>query len=65
MPQTEDILSTLRMVKQEHLDVRTITMGINLAGCVDRDPRRLCVNIHRRIVAAAERLKETCRVVSA
>ncbi len=30
MPQTEDILSTLRMVKQENLDVRTVTMGINL-----------------------------------
>ena len=30
MSQTEDILSTLRMVKQENLDVRTVTMGINL-----------------------------------
>lgn len=65
MPRTEDILSTLRMVKQENLDVRTVTMGINLAPCTDRDPERFCRNIHERIVAAAARLKETCQTVAA
>lgn len=64
MPRTEDILSTLRMVKQENLDVRTITMGINLSGCVDRDLRRMCDHIHARIVSAAENLAATCRTVS-
>lgn len=65
MPRTEDILSTLRMVKQENLDVRTITMGINLAGCADRDADRLCANIRTRIVGAAEKLSATCSIVSA
>ena len=64
MPRTEDILSTLRMVKQENLDVRTITMGINLTGCVDRDLGRLCSGIHERIVSAAANLAATCRMVS-
>lgn len=65
MPRTEDILSTLRMVKQENLDVRTITMGINLAGCADRNIERLCRNIYERITTAAADLSATCNVVSA
>ncbi|MGE3315040.1 MAG: PFL family protein [Planctomycetaceae bacterium] len=65
MPQTDDILSTLRMVKQENLDVRTVTMGINLAGCADRDVARVCELIRTRILSAAEHLRETCKTVSA
>ena len=65
MPQTEDILSTLRMVKQENLDVRTVTMGINLSGCVDRDVARTCDLIARTIRTSAHKLKETCATVSA
>src|SRR5579871_1471716 len=65
MPRTEDILSTLRMVKQENLDVRTITMGINLSGCSDRDLGRLCDEIYKRITSAAENLAATCSTVSA
>ncbi len=65
MPRTEDILSTLRMVKQEHLDVRTVTMGINLAGCVDRNVNRVCEAIRERILDAAKNLRSTCHMVSA
>lgn len=38
----EDILSTERMFDQNKLDVRTITMGISLLGCVSSDGK-LCV----------------------
>jgi hypothetical protein len=65
MSQTEDILSTLRMVKQENLDVRTVTMGINLCGCVARDAGQTCELISRTIRSAAQKLKETCATVSA
>ena len=65
MSQTEDILSTLRMVKQENLDVRTVTMGINLCGCVDRDAGKTCELIAMTIRSAAQKLKETCAMVSA
>jgi len=64
MPQAEEILSTLRMVKQENLDVRTITMGINLAGCADHDPQRLCDAIYKRVTSAAAKLSEVCSLVS-
>ncbi len=65
MPQTEDILATLRMVKQENLDVRTVTLGINLSGCVDRSVDRACDLIARTIRKAAFKLRETCATVSA
>jgi uncharacterized protein len=65
MPQTDDILSTLRMVKQENLDVRTVTMGINLSGCVDRNIARTCDLISRTIRTSAHKLRETCATVSA
>lgn len=53
------------MVKEEHLDVRTITMGISLTGCVDRDLSRMCGAIHQRIVSIAAGLAEACNSVSA
>jgi len=65
MPQAEEILSTLRMVKQENLDVRTVTMGINLLGCIDQDADRLCDNIYQRITSSAKDLRSTCEMVSA
>jgi uncharacterized protein len=64
MSQTEEILSTLRMVKQENLDVRTVTMGINLCGCVDRDVAKTCELISMTIRSAAQKLRETCAMVS-
>ena len=33
----EEILETVRMIQAEHLDIRTVTMGINLRGCVSED----------------------------
>jgi hypothetical protein len=53
------------MVKQENLDVRTVTMGINLSDCVDRDIARACGLIGNKILASARSLNETCALVSA
>ena len=44
MINTSEILETLRMIDQEKLDVRTITMGISLFGCVNDDINKLCNN---------------------
>ena len=30
----KDVLETIAMVEKEHLDIRTITMGISLRGCI-------------------------------
>ena len=40
-----DILETLQMLEQEHLDIRTVTMGISLVDCACEDTRRFCDNI--------------------
>ena len=36
-----EILSTLEMLKNEHLDVRTVTLGINLLDCASHDLAKL------------------------
>lgn len=56
MIQTNEILETLRMIDQEKLDVRTITMGISLFNCVCDDPRRLADRVYDRITRQAEHL---------
>ena len=56
MVQTDQIFETLRMIDQEKLDVRTITMGISLFNCVCDDERRLAARVYSRIVKQAENL---------
>ena len=36
----KDIIETVRMIDQENLDIRTITMGISLLDCIDSDGER-------------------------
>jgi uncharacterized protein len=56
MINTADILETINMIRQENLDIRTITMGISLFDCVSDDEKKLCDNIYDRITKRAERL---------
>ncbi len=55
-----EILSTLEMLQSEHLDVRTVTLGINLLDCVASDPAKLRQNIETKINALASGLVEAC-----
>jgi uncharacterized protein (UPF0210 family) len=54
-----DILETMRMIDQQHLDIRTITMGISLRDCADPDVKRCCDKIYDKITKKAERLVRT------
>ena len=56
MLHTTEIVQTLRMIDQEKLDVRTITMGISLFDCVCDDARRLAGRVYDRITAQAKDL---------
>ena len=47
---------TIKMITQENLDVRTITMGISLMECIDSDLNRLNDNIYRKITETARNL---------
>ena len=39
MINTGEILQTIEMIDQQHLDIRTITMGISLLDCAHSDPK--------------------------
>ena len=53
MVTTSEILSTLRMIDKQKLDVRTITMGISLFDCVLDDDEALCQRVYNKIVRLA------------
>ncbi len=55
----EEIAETLAMVSRQHLDIRTITLGINLRSCVDADVDALARKVYDRMTTAAERLVPT------
>ncbi len=59
MINTEDILETINMIRQENLDIRTITMGISLLDCVSEDEDRLCDKIYDKITKQAKDLVKT------
>jgi len=55
-----EILSVLEMLKNENLDVRAVTMGINLLDCASDDIGRFTNNIYSRITTAARDLVRVC-----
>lgn len=55
----ENILEMNRMIQDNKLDVRTITMGISLLGCVSEDGGRMCTRIYDHITKEAEYLVKT------
>ncbi|MBE6623706.1 MAG: PFL family protein [Ruminococcaceae bacterium] len=59
MLNTKDILETINMIREEHLDVRTITMGISLLDCQTGDNKETCRKIYDKITKRAEKLVET------
>lgn len=59
MINTQDVLETINMIREECLDIRTITMGISLWDCVSEDTDRLCDKIYDKITKKAEHLVHT------
>lgn len=55
----EEILQTVQMIDHQHLDIRTITMGISLLSCADADPKACCQKIYDKICRKAEHLVST------
>ena len=55
----DDIMETNRMITENKLDVRTITMGISLRGCAHPNIKQFCDNVYDRITTAAEFLVKT------
>ena len=60
-----EILETNKMIREENLDVRTITIGISLLDCINGDLDKLCQNIRNKILNKAGRLVEEAEKISA
>lgn len=54
-----EVTETNQMIEQENLDVRTITMGINLLDCADSDLNNCCKKIYNKITTYAQNLVKT------
>ncbi|MBQ7529939.1 PFL family protein [bacterium] len=59
-----EVLDTLRMIEDEHLDVRTVTMGLNLNDCASSSMRSTCEKVVRKILTVGERLVPVVEQVS-
>lgn len=58
-----EVLSTLEMLKNEHLDVRTVTLGVSLFDCASDDPGRFIDNMRAKIRRLACNLVNVCNEV--
>jgi len=60
----EEILETIRMVRTEKLDIRTVTVGISLLDCVSDSCETLCRNIFAKITGLARDLRKVSAGIS-
>ena len=60
MLNTRDILETIKMIREENLDIRTVTMGISLFDCITDDRARLEEKIYDKITRSAKNLVSVC-----
>ncbi len=63
MPAISDILETLNMIREECLDIRTVTMGISLYDCQSDDEKRLSDKVYDKIMHAARGLVPTAEEI--
>lgn len=59
MINVNDIMETITMIQNEHLDIRTTTMGISLLDCADSDISVSCNKVYDKICRRAEKLVST------
>ncbi|WP_395387243.1 PFL family protein [Pediococcus parvulus] len=62
---TNQILETTRMIDEENLDIRTITMGISLLDCIDPDIELACNKIYKKITTKAANLVSVANEIEA
>lgn len=63
--ETNQILETTRMIDEENLDIRTITMGISLLDCIDPDIEQACNKIYKKITTKAANLVSVANEIEA
>ena len=61
----KDRMETVQMIEEEHLDIRTITMGISLLSCCDPDIDRSCQKVYDKITTYAKNLVQVGEQIEA
>ena len=64
MINNREIMETITMIKEQNLDVRTITMGISLLDCMDTDINKSCEKVYNKIYKYAKDLVKTGDYIS-
>ncbi len=64
MYNNREIMETIKMIEEQNLDVRTITMGISLIDCMDTDIYKSCEKIYNKIYNYAKDLVKTGEFIS-
>ena len=59
-----EAIETNKMIQDENLDVRTITMGVSLLDCADSSLETCCANIYAKLLSCAGRLVKTGEAIS-
>lgn len=59
MYNTNEIMETISMIRDNNLDIRTITMGISLLDCADSDIEKSCTKVYDKICRLAGDLVRT------
>lgn len=63
MMNSNNILETIKMIEEEKLDIRTITMGISLLDCIDSDGDRAREKIYNKITTSARDLVKVAKEI--
>lgn len=58
-----EVNETIQMLDNQHLDVRTVTMGISLYDCADSDKDKACARIYDKICFKAQNLVKECEKI--
>ena len=64
MLERRDILETIKMIEEEHLDIRTVTMGISLLSCAGDDADVVCDRVYKKITTTAKDLVAVAEEIS-
>lgn len=59
----EEVIETFEMISLSHLNVRTVTLGINLLGCADSNIKKIKEKVYDKIVSAAGNLVREAELV--
>ncbi len=65
MLRTDEILATIEMLHAEHLDVRTVTLGVNVEDCAASSVETLCQKLRSKLAGFAGPMVEICNRVGA